>query len=167
LLATASAFAIASPAAASTVVTLGTIGPGVEVFDSFNSGSGSFVDDYLFTISSSATVKGSTSSFGIGFANVSITEVSLLRGGSFLEGDLSPGDFTFSNLSAGNYMLAVSGNYSGGPFGIGGGGYLGTISATPVSATPLPPSWTMMLAGLLVAGVFAFRRRDKVAVSPA
>jgi hypothetical protein len=36
--------------------------------------------------------------------------------------------------------------------------YVGT-GATPVSQTPLPPSWTMMLIGLIGIGLFAYRQQ--------
>lgn len=35
----------------------------------------------------------------------------------------------------------------------------GSISGSPVSATPLPPSWTLMLIGLAGFGVVAYRRK--------
>ena len=38
----------------------------------------------------------------------------------------------------------------------------GTISASPVSAAPLPPSWTLMLIGLAGLGVVAYRRKTAV-----
>ncbi len=42
---------------------------------------------------------------------------------------------------------------------------IGTISASPVSEAPLPPSWTLMLIGLAGLGVVTYRR--KTAVVPA
>lgn len=37
----------------------------------------------------------------------------------------------------------------------------GSISGSPVSATPLPPSWTLMLIGLAGFGLVAYRRKRK------
>jgi len=41
---------------------------------------------------------------------------------------------------------------------------IGSISDTPAAA-PLPSSWTLMLIGLVGAGLVAFRRKNKVAAS--
>jgi hypothetical protein len=38
----------------------------------------------------------------------------------------------------------------------------GTISASPVSAAPLPPAWTLMLIGLVGGGFVLRRRRNKL-----
>ena len=42
-----------------------------------------------------------------------------------------------------------------------GGEGFGFNYAAGVSATPLPPSWTMMLIGLVVFGFIAYRRQKK------
>jgi hypothetical protein len=52
---------------------------------------------------------------------------------------------------------ATSGNAYGELTSAGFG--VGTFAASPVSATPLPPTWTMLLVGLAGAGFFAFRRQ--------
>jgi hypothetical protein len=56
----------------------------------------------------------------------------------------------------------VSGNAYGEIAGPGGFG-VGTFA---ISATPLPPTWTMMLAGLAVAGFLVYRRQRQT-VGPA
>jgi hypothetical protein len=44
----------------------------------------------------------------------------------------------------------------------GGGGFgVGTFSLAPVAATPLPPTWTMMILGLFGFGFIAFRGTKK------
>lgn len=40
---------------------------------------------------------------------------------------------------------------------------IGSISSSPVSAAPLPPSWTLMLIGLAGLGFVAYRRKMPVA----
>jgi hypothetical protein len=61
---------------------------------------------------------------------------------------------------------------SGNAFGeytSGSGFGVGTFALSPVGATPLPPTWTMMLVGLAGVGFFVYRRqqRGSVALSPA
>ena len=52
--------------------------------------------------------------------------------------------------------------------GFEGGGYAGLGGAKEnVSATPLPPTWTMMLTGLVGFGLFAYRRKSKSALTAA
>ena len=49
--------------------------------------------------------------------------------------------------------------------GISNGGVVSSsITFTPVSATPLPPTWTMMLIGLAGFGLAAYRRKSKPAL---
>lgn len=55
--------------------------------------------------------------------------------------------FSFGGNGTGN----AYGEFSPGGFGVG------TFSVTPVSATPLPPTWTMMVLGILGLAFFAFR----------
>jgi len=43
----------------------------------------------------------------------------------------------------------------------------GNISASLVSATPLPPSWTLMLIGLVGAGLVAYRRKNSMPLAAA
>jgi PEP-CTERM motif len=43
----------------------------------------------------------------------------------------------------------------------------GSISGSPVSATPLPPSWTLMLIGLAGFGLVAYRRKRRLSLEAA
>jgi hypothetical protein len=166
LLAAATVFAIASPAAANTV-DLGTIGSAGTTFsDSFstNTGTGSFTDDYTFKIDGSGTITGSTTSVSLFFANLSLNQIALYQVGSSAAPmiDTSPGSFSFSGLSNGSYILAVSGVFSG----LGTAEYSGSIKEQ-ISSTPLPASWTLMILGLMGLGFFAYRRKDQAALNVA
>jgi hypothetical protein len=91
-----------------------------------------------------------------------------------LNSDLGKASVTFNNGALTNvaYLGAIGGfKLDLGTLGLGyiftdsinpGLSSIGTISASSgVSATPLPPSWTLMLIGLAGFGFVAYRRQKK------
>ena len=73
----------------------------------------------------------------------------------------SPSNLIDISLAAGlnNIQLAFNETMSGGE------GFGFNYGAAGVSAAPLPPSWTMMLMGLVVFGFIAYRRQKKGAAA--
>jgi hypothetical protein len=97
-----------------------------------------------------------------------------------LNNDLANASVTFKNgaLISIAYLGAVDGfKLDLGTLGLGylftdfinpGLSSIGTISASSgVSATPLPPSWTLMLLGLAGVGFLTHRRKNKVQLAAA
>jgi hypothetical protein len=89
-----------------------------------------------------------------------------------ITGDVGENSFTLSktgSLSAYDYYAVISGtlnnpviaiNLSGGLGEVGGspgGGTAGALSFEAVTPTPLPATWTMMIAGFVGLGFFAWR----------
>ena len=76
------------------------------------------------------------------------------------------GDGIAFAIAAGNLdVFSFGGNGTGnayGEFSPSGFG-VGTFALTPVSATPLPPTWTIMLIGLVGLGFFVVRGGKKPA----
>jgi hypothetical protein len=73
----------------------------------------------------------------------------------------------FSNNNLINIMLAGGLNNVQLSFNetmSGGEGFSFDYTTASVSATPLPPAWTMMLIGLAGFGFFAYRRKPKPAL---
>jgi hypothetical protein len=83
------------------------------------------------------------------YNNASNTVAQFFQGLSNL--DLTPANFSFSNLAAGSYSLLVNG-VSG-----RGGSYTVNLTTT-ATAVPEPEAYAMMLAGLGLVG-FAARRK--------
>lgn len=125
-----------------------------------NLGSAGFIDDYFFQISPanadavSATISNGT--FAVSDLFATIYSLSANPDGLVLgapAGKVYYGDITESGpatlvkinpvtLAAGEYVLQVSGTNSGSA----GGSYTGTLNLSPV---PLPPSFPLLLTGLL------------------
>jgi hypothetical protein len=107
------------------------------------------------TIDGSSITGLTSSSTNLLFANSNGTSLLNSSGLSFetasgldvnIFGFFSPGQATSGN---------AYGELTSNPAAFG----VGTFAASPVSATPLPPTWTMLLVGLAGAGFFAFRRQ--------
>ena len=84
-----------------------------------------------------------------------------VTGAAYNKTDTNSADgFSFANLAAGNYDLAVLGYMSRGQVF---GGYTGAIGSTAVAAAAVPETETntMLMLGLAGAG-FAARHRNKV-----
>jgi hypothetical protein len=77
------------------------------------------------------------------------------------------------NLSAGEHTfgILITNNSAAGALGVNPYEYIGDFNingpATQVSATPLPPSWTMTLIGLAGLGFIAYRRKNHSALDAA
>ena len=141
---------------------LGLLGPGVTLFgNSFGRMLNSFTDYYTFEIDEASTVVGGALAIDFSFLgidrNVDITSVTL-SGDSFLStlSSLTPdlSVFSFENLTAGAYQLAISGSVPG----RNGGSYEGALVAI-ASPAPEPEVYAMAALGLLGVG-FAARRRQ-------
>lgn len=132
-----------------------------------------FYDDFIFSISQSASADSVTSTINLGSLSLSNLQVRLynesgnsppvlgtpnggaisawsnaINGGSGISGTYS---VLNTNLAAGNYVLEVRGNATGSS----GGSYSGTLNVQPV---PLPAALPLLLSGLGFLGVGARRR---------
>jgi hypothetical protein len=118
-------------------------------------GPGSFADVYSFVLGSPGQLSGGVNDISVP-PQLNITAASfaveLRRGTTLIGTDPTPGNFSFSSLSAGAYSLTVVGNAVGSM----GGLYAGGLLAQPV---PEPESYALMLAGAAVVGFIATRRR--------
>lgn len=115
-----------------------------------------FSDDYLFSIVNPGDAFGSVTfssrgSFTLSNVLVSLTGTGIT--GSAADTDPSA-DFGFNGLSAGNYVLNVTGKITGNL----GGSYGGVLEAA-TAPVPEPETYALMLAGLGAVGFMARRRR--------
>lgn len=152
-------------AASAATQDLGTLGLGFTWFgNAFDTSTTNFTDYYTFKIGSGSDVSGTTFELDIGsLYNVDLSSIQLFAAnnpGAVLGADSTPTNgFSFKNVSAGNYTLAVAGNVTG----AWGGSYLGAIQAiaTPV---PEPEDFALTLLGLIGVGVLMSRARTGAAV---
>ena len=116
-----------------------------------------FSHDYTFTLSQSASVIGSISSY---FGNTFFSGVSLTSAGgqSWTKSlaDVNDSTFNFADLAAGNYTLSVKGVFPDGFHA-----YSGSVYATAAAPVPEPASMAMALAGLGIVAGLARRRRPQ------
>lgn len=138
-----------------------------------NLGSAGFIDDYFFKIApaSADAVSATISDGDFAISNLFATLYSLSTNPDGLVltqpvGTVYYGDITQSGpatliqinpvtLAAGSYVLQISGTASGSL----GGSYTGTLNLSPI---PLPPSFALLLTGLLgFAGLVLPRSRNR------
>ncbi|MET0334417.1 MAG: FxDxF family PEP-CTERM protein [Rhizobacter sp.] len=155
-------------AACTNTFNLGVMGPpALRVFGNDFSSTQQFEDCYNFTLAGAANGTGGTFEFDLSLLrNIDITSLSL-SGGSLSAAlvDTSPSSFSFSNLAAGVYQLAVIGNVTGrnGYDWLGTVGYLGTLvtsQAVVTAPVPEPETYAMLAAGLLAVSWTVRRRRN-------
>jgi hypothetical protein len=123
-----------------------------------------FTDYYTFSIATPGTVSGTTvdTSYVLFFTkDVVLNSLTLTSGGSstVIAKDTTADSFTFQNLAAGSYTMAVNGSVSG--LLAAYGSYSGTIKAvsSPVSsAAPEPADLALTLVGLAGVGYMVRRR---------
>ena len=170
-LAAAVLVALAGPTMAATCTetfNLGSMGPpDTALLANGYTSTGTYVDCYNFSLEAPAQALGVTFSWDASTTrNISIASVSL-SGGS-LSGtvtDPTAGSFSFTNLLAGAYQLAITSNVTRQQawipvnFGVG---YVGVLETQRVvaAAVPEPETYAMLALGLGVVG-WAARRRQR------
>ena len=170
-IATASLLA-AAPAAHAAAYTFGDLSAGGEFFETSefykpSPTAPNTTDTFSFSLSSASSLvaEGATLAFNLfstTFDGV-FDAVSLVRDGNFVAangvigGDFKSFSLTATNLTAGNYVLSVTGRATG------TGAYAGYGVAGTVSPVPEPESYAMMLAGLALMGAIARKRSQNKA----
>lgn len=119
---------------------------------------GSFLDRIYFDIGSDSSGDFGMGSLsfslrGIPYLEISGMDMSLFDGNGALLGNGL--DFSVGALRSGNYYLQVTGNATG----MSGGMYAGSISITSLPV-PEPGVGSSLMAGLLMLGFMAMRRRN-------
>lgn len=165
-----SAFGLASTASANNA-NLGPLKSTNSFYYGHGGGGAEFTDVYSFSIAQASNVFGrilytSETTYTVDpvvpvFSKVTIGAVFLRAADSatVLASDYSPEQFTFANLSAGNYKLYVNGfQYLSAIFD---GAYVGVLNANSASTSSVPePSVTALtLLGLGVAGLLKRKSR--------
>ncbi len=128
-----------------------------ECFRTFSSPEAGFTDHYSFSIAALGNVAGGLVDFLVfQWNDVNLSSV-VVTGQGQVRSDTSAADgFSFAGLSAGHYVLAVSGSLGHGQLL---GGYSGSISSV-AAPVPEPETYAMLMLGLAGVG-FAARRRNK------
>ncbi|MET0517488.1 MAG: FxDxF family PEP-CTERM protein [Burkholderiaceae bacterium] len=108
----------------------------------------------LFALSS---VTGDVFGTPIAFSLQQLTFSNVAVGSLSGDADPSVAGFSFSHVGAGTYVIKASGLLSG-PGQIQGTGFVG--ASYSVSAVPEPESYALLLGGLGVVGLLAYRRRQ-------
>lgn len=151
--------------------------PGSQNFGQTFNSVGSYTDCYTFSLSAAAASSGTTTELNFAWDKlwIDVTSVSLFSGGissgsttgAQVAADSTPGQFTFTNLSSGNYTMAVSSTvgqnwlyFNNKP--VGYNGTISTIATGPIaSAVPEADAYAMALVGFLGVGAAAARRRRR------
>ncbi len=132
----------------------------------------SFTDFYTFSVAADADVGGKTVAYDSLWQDISLTSVLLQSwtgstwtawAGSSPNMDLTPGDFSFSGLTGGQYRLVLSGQTTPqidlrDP--LRPAYYQGTVR-TLAAPVPEPGVMGMALLGLLGVGIASARRRGR------
>ncbi len=121
---------------------------------------GSFLDKILFSIDANSSIGVGTSQLSFSIWGVDILNISNLSQSLFTSNDqliLSGLNFSLPTLTSGNYYLQISGNGNG----IVGGLYAGAIGVVALPV-PEPDIWSSLMAGFLMVGFMAYRRRNSV-----
>lgn len=135
------------------------------------SGTGSFTIDCTFGCPNATTgLNNFTAGRGLSSLNFSIAGSNFTLANGLLNADVT---FDNGNLINVAYLGALNGfkldlgsiglNYAFVDFLNSSLDSIGSISASPVSEAPLPPSWTLMLIGLAGFGFMAYRRKMPLA----
>lgn len=143
---------------------LGVIGNALTWFgNSFGRPLQSFTDYYTFELDESSKLRGGALALDFTFFNyerdLDIDSISL--SGNGWQSTLTTADpdwtlFSFSNLSAGSYVLTINGSVPGDE----GGSYIGALYAI-ASPAPEPEVLAMAALGLLGVGFAARRRKSR------
>jgi hypothetical protein len=160
---------VAGPSMAGAIsVDLGLLSvPGAAVIGNTFDATGSYTDEYQFTIGSSATASGLTLEFDLSNRlGIDVTGISLSGSGGFYAADSTASLYSFGSLGAGTYTLSVYSSVfapsTSSLFGINWGvvGYAGVLSLGPSRSTSVPEPGTLALFGAGLVGIaFAMRRR--------
>ncbi len=142
---------------------LGAIGAAPRSFWSecvrtFSSPGANFTDHYSFSTSALGNVSGGFVDFLLfRWNDVNLNSVVVSGQGEYRTDDSAADGFSFADLAAGHYDLAVSGTLDRGQLI---GGYTGSISSV-AAPVPEPETFAMLMLGLVGVG-FAARRRNRV-----
>lgn len=149
--------AVAANAADYNLGTLTT--PSTVTFGPNSVAAGSFLDKIFFSLADPSNTSIGTGQLtltlnGTWFDHISDLSANLFKSDNTWEaGGL---DFSVSNLANGDYYLKVKGLADGSA----GGLYGGAINLSTVTPVPEPSVWGTLLAGLVLMGFMAFRRKE-------
>lgn len=163
------AFSVPAMAACTSTFQLGALGtPSLSAIGNGFSSTQHFSDCYNFTLDGSGRAVGVVLDFDNSLRrDIALGEITL-SGGSLSSPVIDPTAtiFSFNNLLAGTYQLAIAGDVIGRDGGLFGGGMVGydgflAIVRSSVTPVPEPQTYAMILAGLCLLGLTAQRRKQK------